>query len=814
MLTFPGEPYKGLLPYTENERFMFIGREHDSEMCTHFLGRAETRLLILHGQSGCGKSSFLRAALLPDLFEKSAVRYRIIPENNDIIWLTTYNPLGQIAAALYDFIHQAQIKPTSQGNIELRIADSFPDIPDRKGFISNVCREPIYLLQYLRQIDRKLFFRILFVFDQAEEILLYDYTKSEDYRIAFFDFLSHFINSDIKWIQFIVSLRTDHFGQFLSECSKRRSTSTAYGNYMLNALSREEMVNAIKLPTRDIEIPGYGNPHDYYKYSFEEGVPEAIVDNLPSRQRVSSAALPIMQIVCKTLYERTMLKADTLEWTIKLNDTLGDFDFSDYVMKYLDDVLSEILHEVKGQWSVKSELIKWKCLLSKFVYRDWNGTITSKSLSRKFLIQLGNVILIHSDIAGIIDRLCGESCQILRKRLVPNADYSEQYEWLRLSHDCLALYLESWNDKVAFDFKDHSLTNQLDNDAWDINLDSPRIAIIDAVTRSDNLHHDTLQYLEKLDYQEIRKWMLQFFRDKDLYPLTPGHIELSPSELVANYHYDGSESLKSNIEEAVNSLFLEWSNRLRTQPSKREQVLFLFVNCLSLIHSTKSYLKNSFVRTILLRYAYNGSLLFDNNSEAHLLLLRMIADSEMNFHAETLIYGRNNVDPRHFTDSSFLKLCLQILLNQQPNGPRKILKYIMECTDLAQSREIGIARNAKERLLTLFHSIDLATLAELFSWRFGNMSIRDYGKLYSLINVAESIGVSIQPSESSPTFKVTLGKDSGEYTLPVRVSKGFVETLMRIRSTISQQYGNEEESLYRSIRRIVDASSSEIVTYR
>ena len=66
-LTWPREPYKGLSYYNPEDELLFAGRESDIDDCVGFLAELRTRTLIVHGRTGCGKSSFLRAGLIPAL---------------------------------------------------------------------------------------------------------------------------------------------------------------------------------------------------------------------------------------------------------------------------------------------------------------------------------------------------------------------------------------------------------------------------------------------------------------------------------------------------------------------------------------------------------------------------------------------------------------------------------------------------------------------------------------------------------------------------------------------------------------------------
>ncbi|MDJ0593090.1 MAG: ATP-binding protein [Pleurocapsa sp. MO_226.B13] len=59
------KPYKGLIPYSEEDRLFFFGREREREIITEQL--KAWNLTILYGDSGVGKSSVLRAGVAYNL---------------------------------------------------------------------------------------------------------------------------------------------------------------------------------------------------------------------------------------------------------------------------------------------------------------------------------------------------------------------------------------------------------------------------------------------------------------------------------------------------------------------------------------------------------------------------------------------------------------------------------------------------------------------------------------------------------------------------------------------------------------------------
>ena len=67
LLPLPGDPYRSLAYYEREHRALFAGRDRDVERFAVMLDDPGSRLLVLHGESGAGKSSFLRAGVIPYL---------------------------------------------------------------------------------------------------------------------------------------------------------------------------------------------------------------------------------------------------------------------------------------------------------------------------------------------------------------------------------------------------------------------------------------------------------------------------------------------------------------------------------------------------------------------------------------------------------------------------------------------------------------------------------------------------------------------------------------------------------------------------
>src|SRR5262249_9231308 len=73
----PVEPYRSLAQYESEHRALFAGRDAEVRGFAVVRGEPGTRAVILHGGSGVGKSSFLRAGLIPYL-EEECIGYRFV----------------------------------------------------------------------------------------------------------------------------------------------------------------------------------------------------------------------------------------------------------------------------------------------------------------------------------------------------------------------------------------------------------------------------------------------------------------------------------------------------------------------------------------------------------------------------------------------------------------------------------------------------------------------------------------------------------------------------------------------------------------
>jgi hypothetical protein len=153
----PGEPpYKGLAYFSEQDRDIFFGREPLSD---HLAGRLnDIRFLAVIGASGSGKSSLLRAGLIPRLRQRNWLIHLIKPGIHPLTGLahsltqddgslTAIKETHSALAADPDTLHLAGAKLVARGHAErlLLAVDQFEELltqckepQERQAFINNL----------------------------------------------------------------------------------------------------------------------------------------------------------------------------------------------------------------------------------------------------------------------------------------------------------------------------------------------------------------------------------------------------------------------------------------------------------------------------------------------------------------------------------------------------------------------------------------------------------------------------------------------------------------------------------------------------
>ncbi|MDM8539844.1 hypothetical protein QUF90_02025 [Desulfococcaceae bacterium HSG9] len=274
-------PYLGLGTFQESDADRFFGRKAlTQELWEKFrdLIRPQTddktiRLLPVLGPSGSGKSSVVRAGLIPELARRNP---RPDKQKMQVAVMTPeVHPLESLAEVL------AQIKiPDDNDPKRMDWAETFEaklKKPDDEGEWDGLRR----CVKQLPEIETA---SLVILADQFEEV--YSLCKKEDERNAFIGNLLHAAADPSGHVSVILTLRSDFLGD--TQSHERLNRTIARNEKIIPAMSTEEMRRAIAQPAAD-----KGHPLD-----------DAVVSTLIEQTRGrSKGALPLLQFALTRIWE-------------------------------------------------------------------------------------------------------------------------------------------------------------------------------------------------------------------------------------------------------------------------------------------------------------------------------------------------------------------------------------------------------------------------------------------------------------------------------------------------------------------------------
>lgn len=159
--------FRGLLPFQETDRERFYGREIETRAIFDLITHSESRFAVLFGESGSGKTSLVRAGLMPRLWEAGYVT----------IYCRSYkDPVAAVLAECRKHSHAAA-----------RAQEAAPD--------------------YLRRVTRELGLKIMIVCDQFEEFFISFPTEAA--RAPFISLVADCCQRADLPVRFLFSLRAD-----------------------------------------------------------------------------------------------------------------------------------------------------------------------------------------------------------------------------------------------------------------------------------------------------------------------------------------------------------------------------------------------------------------------------------------------------------------------------------------------------------------------------------------------------------------------------------------------------------------------------
>jgi len=255
----PDVPYLPLAAYGPDYRALFAGRDADVERVAWLLGRTETRVVLLHGESGVGKSSFLRAGLIPYL-EETAVGFRFLRDRGDqgavLFVRSTDDPAAQ---ALGDFVNQPFRYTSPAGDpVEVDLRGPLAEALGVEGELTSSSilavleADPDGLARALARLGRALPYTLVLVIDQAEEVFTLARPDADGpARLARSLRMLARLGSCPGDFKVIVAVHTEFYGRIVAVLRRAADGARAVRDDFLAELGRDDLVDFVTRPTLD-----------------------------------------------------------------------------------------------------------------------------------------------------------------------------------------------------------------------------------------------------------------------------------------------------------------------------------------------------------------------------------------------------------------------------------------------------------------------------------------------------------------------------------------------------------------------------------
>jgi hypothetical protein len=219
----PPAPYPGLRPFEKREWPIFFGRETLADEIIHRLIRQQ--LVVVHGDSGCGKSSLIRAGVLAQLEQehaRSGVRWRTCA------LLPREAPLRNLAESL------AKLDADEPARDSLR---------QIRRCLNLGRKAPEALTELLRRGDDD---HICILIDQFEELFSFARKHGRDEAQLFVDVLVGLQADPRPGFYAILTMRSE----FLGVCARFKGLAEGVNEtqYLLPQMERPALMRAIREP--------------------------------------------------------------------------------------------------------------------------------------------------------------------------------------------------------------------------------------------------------------------------------------------------------------------------------------------------------------------------------------------------------------------------------------------------------------------------------------------------------------------------------------------------------------------------------------
>jgi tetratricopeptide (TPR) repeat protein len=357
-----GSPYRGLQAFDMEHAAVFFGRERAEREISELLIRHAAdgkAFMLVVGASGSGKSSLVRAGVLPDLIAPGVV-------SAVSTWRHVVVQPTDLAADPFVGLARALIRPTglpelaSLGYLEADLAAQFRSdptlatVPLRVALQRAAAEDRNAPPGVIRQA------RLVLVIDQFE-VLFTSAEFSGDVRTKLDRLLARLAESGLVWV--IATLRSDFYHR-LVEMPEINALAAGLGQYLLSPPSAAEMEQIITQPA---EVAGFS-----FEVSEDTGI--SLGASIRESAARDPASLPLLSFVLDELYRRDISEHGDL-LTYASYRALGGLEGA--IAQRAEALVEDLAPDLK---SALPEL-----LLALVEIDELKGTVTARTVARSAL---------------------------------------------------------------------------------------------------------------------------------------------------------------------------------------------------------------------------------------------------------------------------------------------------------------------------------------------------------------------------------------------------------------------------------------------
>lgn len=410
-------PFKGLEAFQQTDAAFFFGREELVEKSLRRLRKDDaTRFLAIVGASGSGKSSVMRAGVIP------AIRRGAIP--GSAVWPVMLftpgaNPMNALVTRMLPLFGDDTSHTVD--SLMQRLADP----AYWNGLVDTLLAG---------KPDNS---RLLVIVDQFEEAFT---LAAEGEQQAFIDLLHHAITDPNGRAFIAITMRADFFG------------SLSQHPALAELFERENMVIATEMTAANL-LRVIEGPAQAVGVTYDPGLPDRILEEV----RQQPGSLPLLQYALKILFERR----DGRRMTTEAYEAIGG----------VRQALASHAEAIYGTLNISQQDIMRRILL-KLVEVNENGEITRRRVARD---ELNFRDVDDAAIQDILDRLTAAESRLLtaNREIRTSADnQTRPVVWYEVSHEALIREWERFKTWVSADAESLRYNSELLKAARDWNTGS------------------------------------------------------------------------------------------------------------------------------------------------------------------------------------------------------------------------------------------------------------------------------------------------------------------------------------------------------